>query len=71
MFVRDLYANLALMEICEFGAFLESVSYVFSMLSTGSTPAASTTNIFIFNGLQEKSIEIAKSIATRKLFRVS
>jgi hypothetical protein len=37
----------------------------------GSTPAASTTNIFIFNDLQEKSIEIAKSIATRKPFRIS
>ena len=40
------------------------------MLSTGSTPAASTINMFIFNSLREKGIEKAKNIATRKLFRI-
>ena len=37
---------------------------------SGSTPAASTINIFSFNSLQEKNIEIAKNIATHKLFRI-
>jgi hypothetical protein len=46
----------------------------FSRLTTisdaGSTPAASTINIFIFNNLQTKSAEKARSIATHKLFRI-
>ena len=40
------------------------------MLSTGSTPAASTSNMFIFNNLQAKSTRKAKNIATFKLFRI-
>ena len=47
------------------------LSWLTAISDAGSTPAASTINIFIFNGLREKSIEIAKSIATRKLFRIS
>jgi hypothetical protein len=37
---------------------------------SGSTPAASTTNMFIFNNLQAKSTRKAKNIATLKLFRI-
>jgi hypothetical protein len=40
------------------------------MLSTRSTPAASTINMLIFNSLQEKSAVMAKNIATFKLFRI-
>jgi hypothetical protein len=49
---------------------LESVSYVESMAIFGSTPAASTNNLFIFNNLQTKSARKAKNIATGKLFRI-
>ena len=37
---------------------------------TGSTPAASTNNMFIFNSLQTKSVKKAKNITTHKLFRI-
>ena len=37
---------------------------------SGSTPAASTTKLFIFSTFQEKSIEKEKNIATHKLFRI-
>ena len=36
----------------------------------GSTPAASTNNMLIFNSLQTKSTGKAKNIATHKLFRI-
>jgi hypothetical protein len=68
--VRGLYAELANMAFCEIRAITESVSYVFSTSMSGSTPAASTNNMFIFNSLQAKSIKIAKNIATHKLFRI-
>jgi hypothetical protein len=46
----------------------------FSRLTTisdaGSTPAASTNNILIFNSLRQKGTGKAKSIATHKLFRI-
>jgi hypothetical protein len=46
----------------------------FSRLTTisdaGSTPAASTINLFIFNILQQKSAEKAKNFAAHKLFRI-
>jgi hypothetical protein len=41
IFVRDLYANLAIVEFCKFQAFSVSVTLVFSVLMTGSTPATS------------------------------
>ncbi len=50
--------------------FTESISYVDLGTGVRPTPAASTTNIFIFNSLQDKSSEIAKNIATHKLFRI-
>jgi len=37
---------------------------------SGSTPAASTNNLFIFNSLQTKSTGKAKKIAAHKLFRI-
>jgi hypothetical protein len=40
------------------------------MLSMSSTPAASTSNMFIFNTLQEKSTRKAKNIAKFNLFRI-
>jgi len=45
-------------------------SWLTAISDAGSTPAASTTNMLIFNNLQTKSIEIAKNIATHKLFRI-
>ncbi len=38
---------------------------------SGSTPAASTINLFIFNNLQAKSAEKAKNIAIAKSFLIS
>ncbi len=37
----------------------------------GSTPAASTNNLFIFNSLQARSAEKAKNIAIAKSFPIS
>jgi hypothetical protein len=41
------------------------------MLSTGSTPAASTNNYIIINMLQTKSAGKAKNIAIAKSFPIS
>jgi hypothetical protein len=37
---------------------------------SGSTPAASTTNLLILNNLHDKSAGKEKNIATHKLFRI-
>jgi hypothetical protein len=66
LFVRDLYANLAIVEVGKFQAFSVSVTCVFSVLLTGSTPAASTYNSSIFSSLQTKSTGKAKDIAISK-----
>ena len=46
------------------------LSWLTAISDAGSTPAASTTNSFIFNSLQTKSAGKAKKNATHKLFRI-
>jgi hypothetical protein len=46
------------------------LSWLTAISDAGSTPAASTNNMFIFNSLQTKSAEKAKNIVTHKLFRI-
>jgi hypothetical protein len=57
-FVRDLYANPAFVEIGEFQTFSVSVTWVFSVLMTGSTPAASTNSNLLQICLFFSSLEI-------------
>jgi len=46
------------------------LSWLTAISDAGSTPAASTNNMFIFNSLQTKSIGKAKNIAITKPFLI-